>query len=126
MPPASLMKTWARLKLVLLHCKLAVGNDSVCKRKLGILTFVVIDKSGYDGNPCNNHIDALARKVRDGVWEAGLVGYQFNTIGVSDAIPMGTAGMSFSLPSRDVIADSIETVNADTYQGELVLHEIAR
>lgn len=125
------MKTWARLKLVLLHCKLAVGNDSVCKKKkkkkLGILTFVVVvDKSGYDGNPCNNHIDALARKVRDGVWEAGLVGYQFNTIGVSDAIPMGTAGMSFSLPSRDVIADSIETVNADTYQGELVLHEIAR
>ncbi|KAI8089389.1 dihydroxy-acid dehydratase [Halteromyces radiatus] len=48
--------------------------------------------------------------VKEGVWKAGLVGYQFNTIGVSDAIPMGTAGMSFSLPSRDIIADSIETV----------------
>ncbi|KAL9559651.1 hypothetical protein PS6_000651 [Mucor atramentarius] len=79
-------------------------DEDMGKAQVGITSF------GYDGNPCNNHIDALARKVRDGVWEAGLVGYQFNTIGVSDAIPMGTAGMSFSLPSRDVIADSIETV----------------
>ncbi|GAN09128.1 dihydroxy-acid dehydratase [Mucor ambiguus] len=79
-------------------------DEDMNKAQVGITSF------GYDGNPCNNHIDALARKVRDGVWEAGLVGYQFNTIGVSDAIPMGTAGMSFSLPSRDVIADSIETV----------------
>ncbi|CAO3634522.1 unnamed protein product [Mucor fragilis] len=79
-------------------------DEDMNKAQVGITSF------GYDGNPCNNHIDALALKVRDGVWEAGLVGYQFNTIGVSDAIPMGTAGMSFSLPSRDVIADSIETV----------------
>ncbi|KAK4517365.1 uncharacterized protein ATC70_000700 [Mucor velutinosus] len=81
-----------------------LSDEDMNKAQVGITSF------GYDGNPCNNHIDALARKVRDGVWEAGLVGYQFNTIGVSDAIPMGTAGMSFSLPSRDVIADSIETV----------------
>lgn len=67
--------------------------------------------SGYDGNPCNMHINDLAAKVKEGVNKAGLVGYQFNTIGVSDAIPMGSAGMSFSLPSRDVIADSIETVS---------------
>jgi dihydroxy-acid dehydratase len=67
--------------------------------------------SGYDGNPCNRHINDLAAKVVEGVWEADLVGYQFNTIGVSDAIPMGTAGMSFSLPSRDIIADSIECVS---------------
>lgn len=66
--------------------------------------------SGYDGNPCNMHINDLAAKVKEGVNKAGLVGYQFNTIGVSDAIPMGSAGMSFSLPSRDIIADSIETV----------------
>jgi dihydroxy-acid dehydratase len=57
------------------------------------------------------HINDLAAKVKEGVWSAGLVGYQFNTIGVSDAIPMGSAGMSFSLPSRDIIADSIETVS---------------
>ncbi|KAG2200502.1 hypothetical protein INT46_004015 [Mucor plumbeus] len=79
-------------------------DEDMGKAQVGITSF------GYDGNPCNNHIDALAHKVRDGVWEAGLVGYQFNTIGVSDAIPMGSAGMSFSLPSRDIIADSIETV----------------
>lgn len=46
--------------------------------------------SGYDGNPCNKHINDLAAKVVEGVWDAGLVGYQFNTIGVSDAIPMYT------------------------------------
>jgi dihydroxyacid dehydratase/phosphogluconate dehydratase len=67
--------------------------------------------SGYDGNPCNQHINNLAAKVIEGVWEAGLVGYQFNVIGVSDGLSMGTSGMSFSLPSRDVIADSIETVS---------------
>jgi dihydroxyacid dehydratase/phosphogluconate dehydratase len=69
--------------------------------------------SGYDGNPCNQHINNLAAKVVEGVWEAGLVGYQFNVIGVSDGLSMGTSGMSFSLPSRDVIADSIETVSLD-------------
>ena len=57
------------------------------------------------------HINDLAAKVKEGVWKAGLVGAQFNTIGVSDAMPMGSAGMSFSLPSRDIIADSIETVS---------------
>lgn len=57
------------------------------------------------------HINDLAAKIKEGVKKAGLVGYQFNTIGVSDAMPMGTAGMSFSLPSRDIIADSIETVS---------------
>jgi dihydroxy-acid dehydratase len=60
------------------------------------------------------HINDLAAHVKQGVNKAGLVGYQFNTIGVSDAIPMGSAGMSFSLPSRDIIADSIETVSLYT------------
>ena len=66
----------------------------------------------YEGNPCNMHLDRLAVDVKAGVEAAGLVGMRFNTIGVSDAISMGTPGMSFSLPSRDLIADSIETVMA--------------
>ncbi|KAI9030702.1 dihydroxy-acid dehydratase [Phycomyces nitens] len=79
-------------------------DKDMSKAQVGITSF------GYDGNSCNMHINDLALKVKEGVWKAGLVGYQFNTIGVSDAIPMGSAGMSFSLPSRDIIADSIETV----------------
>ena len=64
----------------------------------------------YEGNTCNMHLDRLAAKVREGVVAAGMVGMRFNTIGVSDGISMGTEGMSYSLPSRDIIADSIETV----------------
>ncbi len=64
----------------------------------------------YDGNPCNVHLGALADAVREGVNAAGMVGLRFYTVGVSDAISMGTHGMSFSLQSRDLIADSIETV----------------
>ena len=72
----------------------------------------------YEGNTCNMHLDRLAAKVREGVVAAGMVGMRFNTIGVSDGISMGTDGMSFSLPSRDVIADSIETVmQAQWYDG---------
>src|SRR5207237_6351822 len=66
----------------------------------------------YEGNTCNMHLDRLAAKVREGVVAAGLVGMRFNTIGVSDGISMGTDGMSYSLQSRDIIADSIETVMA--------------
>jgi dihydroxy-acid dehydratase len=66
----------------------------------------------FEGNPCNMHLLALAEKVKEGVSAAGLVGLRFNTIGVSDAISMGTNGMSFSLQSREIIADSIETVMA--------------
>eukprot|EP00041_Stephanoeca_diplocostata_P000488 m.15031 g.15031 ORF g.15031 m.15031 type:complete len:270 (+) comp10598_c0_seq2:220-1029(+) len=64
----------------------------------------------YEGNPCNKHLLDLAGVVKDGVSSAGLVGLRFNTIGVSDGISMGTRGMSYSLQSRDIIADSIETV----------------
>src|SRR5258705_11687331 len=64
----------------------------------------------YEGNPCNMHLLQLAEKVKEGVVAAGLVGMRFNTIGVSDGISMGTDGMSFSLQSRDLIADSIETL----------------
>ena len=64
----------------------------------------------FEGNPCNMHLLTLAEKAKEGVKAAGLVGMRFNTIGVSDGISMGTEGMSFSLQSRDLIADSIETV----------------
>jgi dihydroxy-acid dehydratase len=66
----------------------------------------------YEGNPCNMHLLQLAERVKAGVQSAGMVGLRFNTIGVSDGIAMGTDGMSYSLQSRDLIADSIETVMA--------------
>ena len=71
---------------------------------------VGIVSTGYEGNPCNMHLNDLASQVKTGVSEAGLVGLIFHTIGVSDGISMGTDGMRYSLPSRDLIADSIETV----------------
>lgn len=64
----------------------------------------------YEGNPCNMHLLDLAQQVKAGVEGAGMVGMRFNTVGVSDGISMGTEGMSFSLQSRDLIADSIETI----------------
>lgn len=67
--------------------------------------------SWYEGNPCNMHLMDLAAKVKEGVEKAGLIGFRFNTIGVSDGMSNGTAGMSYSLQSRDIIADSIETVS---------------
>lgn len=71
---------------------------------------VGISSIWYDGNTCNMHLNDLATKVKEGVIKAGLVGMRFNTIGVSDGISNGTDGMSYSLQSRDLIADSIETV----------------
>ncbi|KAI0632081.1 dihydroxy-acid and 6-phosphogluconate dehydratase [Trametes polyzona] len=63
----------------------------------------------YEGNPCNKHLLGLGRHVRDSLYEAGLIGYQFGVVGVSDGISMGTKGMTFSLQSRDLIADQVET-----------------
>lgn len=71
---------------------------------------VGISSVWYEGNPCNMHLLDLSTLVRDSVREAGLVGYRFNTIGVSDGISMGTTGMRYSLQSREIIADGIETV----------------
>jgi dihydroxy-acid dehydratase len=71
---------------------------------------VGISSVWYSGNPCNMHLLDLNHRVKEGVERAGLVGYQFNTVGVSDGISMGTKGMRYSLQSRDLIADSIETV----------------
>lgn len=72
--------------------------------------FVGIASTGYEGNPCNMHLNDLAKRVKEGTLNEDLVGLIFNTIGVSDGISMGTPGMRYSLPSRDVIADSMETV----------------
>ena len=76
---------------------------------------VGIASTGWDGNPCNMHLNALAGEVKASVREAGLVGLVFHTIGVSDGITMGTDGMNYSLPSRDLIADSIESVMRAQY-----------
>jgi dihydroxy-acid dehydratase len=71
---------------------------------------VGISSVWWEGNPCNMHLMDLALRVKEGVQAEDMVGFRFNTIGVSDGISMGTPGMSFSLQSRDIIADSIETV----------------
>ncbi len=81
-------------------------DDDLAKPQVGISSV------WYEGNSCNMHLNDLAAKVKEGVVAAGLVGMRFNTIGVSDGISMGTDGMSYSLQSRDIIADSIETVMA--------------
>ncbi|RWR96072.1 dihydroxy-acid dehydratase, chloroplastic [Cinnamomum micranthum f. kanehirae] len=83
-----------------------LSEDDMSKPQVGISSV------WYEGNTCNMHLLHLAEAVREGVREAGMVGFRFNTIGVSDAISMGTRGMCYSLQSRDLIADSIETVMA--------------
>jgi dihydroxy-acid dehydratase len=71
---------------------------------------VCIASTGFESNPCNMHLNKLAAEVKQGVESAGLVGWLFNTIGVSDGETNGTSGMNYSLPSRDLIADSIEAM----------------
>ena len=76
----------------------------------------------WEGNHCNMHLLKLSEHVKAGVASAGLVGLRFNTIGVSDGISMGTSGMRYSLPSRDLIADSVETVlRAQWYDGAILI-----
>jgi dihydroxy-acid dehydratase len=90
----------------------AVGltDEDMTKAQVGIAS------TGYDGNPCNMHLNKLAYQLKEEVVKKGQVGLVFNTIGVSDGISMGTSGMNYSLPSRDIIADSIEVVmNAQSY-----------
>ena len=97
---------------------LATGltTEDLQKPQVGIVS------TGYEGNPCNMHLNELARFVKEGVLSADLVGLTFNTIGVSDGISMGTPGMRYSLPSRDIIADSIETVvNAQSYDSVIAV-----
>ena len=91
-------------------------NEDMSKPQIGIASV------WYEGNTCNMHLDKLAEKVKQGVESAGMVGMRFNTIGVSDGISMGTEGMSYSLQSRDLIADSIETVmGAQWYDANISL-----
>ena len=90
--------------------------DDMSKPQVGISSV------WWEGNTCNMHLNDLALEVKLGVEDAGLVGFRFNTIGVSDGISMGTDGMSYSLQSRDLIADSIETVmSAQWYDANISL-----
>lgn len=83
---------------------------------------VGISSVWYEGNPCNMHLMDLSKVVKESVAKAGLIPYRFNTIGVSDGISMGTKGMRYSLQSREIIADSIETVmSAQWYDGNISL-----
>ncbi|XP_019166077.1 PREDICTED: dihydroxy-acid dehydratase, chloroplastic [Ipomoea nil] len=91
-----------------------LSDDDMHKPQVGISSV------WYEGNTCNMHLLKLAEAVKEGVGAAGMVGFRFNTIGVSDAISMGTRGMCYSLQSRDLIADSIETVmSAQWYDGNI-------
>ncbi len=88
--------------------------EDLAKAEVGIVA------NWWEGNTCNMHLNDLAAKAKQGVTAAGLVGMRFNTIGVSDGISMGTDGMSYSLQSRDLIADSIETVVAAQWYDALI------
>ena len=81
-----------------------LSEEDLSKAQVGIASV------WFEGNPCNMHLLSLAEEVKKGVQQAGMVGMRFNTVGVSDGISMGTRGMSYSLQSRDLIADSIETI----------------
>ena len=93
---------------------IGLTEQDLKKAQVGIVSM------GYDGNTCNMHLNDLAKLVKQGVWDNELVGLIFNTIGVSDGISNGTDGMRYSLVSRDVIADSIETVCGAQYYDSLI------
>jgi dihydroxy-acid dehydratase len=91
---------------------IGLTEEDLNKAQVGIVS------TGWEGNPCNMHLNGLAEDIKKSIWKEDLVGLIFHTIGVSDGISMGTDGMKFSLPSRDIIADSIETVaSAQWYDG---------
>lgn len=95
---------------------IGLTEEDLKKAQVGIVSM------GYEGNPCNMHLNDLAKDIKTGVWKENLVGLIFNTIGVSDGMSNGTEGMRFSLVSRDVIADSIETVvGAQWYDGLIAI-----
>src|SRR6185437_6850852 len=93
---------------------LGLTDEDLAKAQVGIASM------GYDGNTCNMHLNDLAQIVKKGVWDTNLVGFIFNTIGVSDGMANGTDGMRYSLVSRDVIADSIEAVCGAQYYDALI------
>jgi len=88
---------------------IGLTKEDLDKAQVGIASM------GYDGNTCNMHLNDLAQVVKKGVWDNGMVGLTFSTIGVSDGMSNGTDGMRYSLVSRDVIADSIETICGGQY-----------
>lgn len=91
---------------------IGLSEEDMDKAQVGIVS------TGWEGNPCNMHLNDIAKEVKKGVQSEDLIGLIFHTIGVSDGMSMGTSGMRFSLPSRDIIADSIETVaSAQWYDG---------
>lgn len=95
----------------MLHA-IGLTNEDLKKPQIGIVS------TGWDGNPCNMHLNYLGAQIKKAVNNKGLIGLMYHTIGVSDGISMGTEGMKYSLVSRDVIADSIETVaGAQWYDG---------
>lgn len=93
---------------------IGLSEHDLTKAQVGIVS------TGFDGNTCNMHLNALATEVKQAVWDQELVGLIFHTIGVSDGISNGTSGMRYSLVSRDVIADSIETVCGAQYYDGLI------
>jgi dihydroxy-acid dehydratase len=95
---------------------LGLTTEDLKKPQVGIVS------TGWEGNPCNMHLNDLAANIKANIDRDELIGLIFHTIGVSDGISMGTAGMNFSLPSRDIIADSIETVaSAQWYDGVIAV-----
>lgn len=95
---------------------IGLSEEDMNKAQVGIVS------TGWEGNPCNMHLNDIAKEVKKGVLSEDLIGLIFHTIGVSDGISMGTSGMRFSLPSRDIIADSIETVaSAQWYDGVVAI-----
>jgi dihydroxy-acid dehydratase len=97
----------------MLHA-IGLTDEDLKKAQVGIVS------TGWEGNPCNMHLNDLAKDIKVGVNESDLIGLIFHTIGVSDGISMGTDGMRFSLPSRDIIADSIETVASAQWYDSIV------
>lgn len=93
---------------------LGLNEEDMEKAQVGIVSM------GYDGNPCNMHLNSLALEIKKGVWKNDLAGFIFHTIGVSDGMSNGTEGMRYSLVSREVIADSIETVCGAQYYDALI------
>ena len=93
---------------------LGLKEIDLTKAQVGIVSM------GYDGNPCNMHLNTLALEIKKGVWRHDLAGFIFHTIGVSDGMSNGTDGMRYSLVSREVIADSIETVCGAQYYDALI------
>ncbi len=93
---------------------IGLTREDLKKAQVGVVSM------GYDGNTCNMHLNGLAEEIKKGIWEENLVGLIFHTIGVSDGISNGTDGMRYSLVSRDIIADSIETVCGAQYYDGLI------